>query len=355
MSSDYTAIETDIATTTQIDGYSAGYVDGAASGGGSGPVSTSAPTDTGSTDVGSVRTGTAGTWSGNGSITYTYQRYRDGVAISGATSLTYTLVLADAGTVHTFAVTATDADGSATREVSTLIPSISYLIDLLTDAPYATENAGTLSSGDHASGTLAAGAAQTIPQGYTRFWRFDTNALKLTDKILQTLVQAQFPAVLTGKNGLAYAIFVCDSDGTGTGADGMPTQWSEVGAVIGPVSYVVSTGTQRDALILATAGATDVALGPTGIAAARRMMMDYQWRSSNAPGAESNDWRAFWRDETGAYVHTRGDTATRTFNTNAPLAVAVCIWRYDTVAAGGEAFSLDHLFATVATDALAVP
>jgi len=124
--SEYTAIETDKQVTSIIDGYDSGYAAGVAAGGGgggggsgSGPVNTAAPTDTGSTDVGSVRTGTTGTWTGNGTITYAYQRYRDGVAISGATSLTYTLVAADAGTLHTLRVTATDADGSAVRETST--------------------------------------------------------------------------------------------------------------------------------------------------------------------------------------------------------------------------------------------
>jgi hypothetical protein len=58
-----------------------------------GPTSLTAPVVTGGTDEGDLLTTTDGTWTG--SPTFEYQWFRNGVAISGATSNTYTLVLAD--------------------------------------------------------------------------------------------------------------------------------------------------------------------------------------------------------------------------------------------------------------------
>ena len=76
------------------------------------PVNTVRPAISGSARRGSTLTGTAGTWSGIGN-TYAYQWQRDGVNISGATSLTYTLGVADVGAVVRLLVTADNPEGSA--------------------------------------------------------------------------------------------------------------------------------------------------------------------------------------------------------------------------------------------------
>ena len=60
------------------------------------------PTISGTQRVGQTLTATAGTW-GPGTVTLTYQWYRAGTAISGATASTYTLTTSDLGktlTVH---------------------------------------------------------------------------------------------------------------------------------------------------------------------------------------------------------------------------------------------------------------
>jgi hypothetical protein len=75
------------------------------------PVSTSAPTVTGTPTVGSVITCTPGGW-GNNPTAFAYQWLRNGTAISGQTGTTYTVVTADEGTSLTCAVTATDAAGA---------------------------------------------------------------------------------------------------------------------------------------------------------------------------------------------------------------------------------------------------
>lgn len=79
------------------------------------PVNTVAPSISGATPVGSTLTCTVGTWQSDRPITATsYQWRRAGVAISGATSATYTTVTADNGNAITCAVTRTSTAGSTT-------------------------------------------------------------------------------------------------------------------------------------------------------------------------------------------------------------------------------------------------
>ncbi|MDO9407577.1 hypothetical protein [Patulibacter sp.] len=77
------------------------------------PVNTARPGIQGTTVVGNTLTGTQGSFS-NTPTGYAYQWRRDGAAITGATGTTYALVAADAGRTISFAVTATNAGGSAT-------------------------------------------------------------------------------------------------------------------------------------------------------------------------------------------------------------------------------------------------
>lgn len=56
--------------------------------------------------------------------TLAYQWKRDGTNIAGATSATYTLVLADSGTKTTCAVTATNAGGSTTLTTPEIGPVV---------------------------------------------------------------------------------------------------------------------------------------------------------------------------------------------------------------------------------------
>lgn len=85
-------------------------------GGGSGtaPELTVAPAITGTAEVGQVLTLDDGTFTGTAPITYLYQWFSGGVAISGATSATYTPVAGDVGNIITGRVTAMNPYGSAT-------------------------------------------------------------------------------------------------------------------------------------------------------------------------------------------------------------------------------------------------
>lgn len=77
------------------------------------PANTVAPAITGTATVGQVLTGSTGTWTGRETPVLTRQWKRAGVAISGATAGTYTLVVADQGNVITVTVTGTNWAGAA--------------------------------------------------------------------------------------------------------------------------------------------------------------------------------------------------------------------------------------------------
>lgn len=83
------------------------------------PVNTVAPTISGTTQQGQTLTGSTGAWGGS-PTSYAFQWQRcdpnglNCVAIAGATSPSYTLVLADVGSTVKVAVTATNAQGATT-------------------------------------------------------------------------------------------------------------------------------------------------------------------------------------------------------------------------------------------------
>lgn len=81
--------------------------------GGNPPVLTVAPAITGTAEVGETLTSNNGTFTGDATITYTYQWFAGGVAISGATSSTLVLASAQLGKVITVRVTATNSSGTA--------------------------------------------------------------------------------------------------------------------------------------------------------------------------------------------------------------------------------------------------
>ena len=79
------------------------------------PNNTIPPILSGTFEVGEIVSCSNGTWTGTTPITYSYQWKLDGVDIGGATSSTYTIVLADDTKTLTCLVTATNAAGSASQ------------------------------------------------------------------------------------------------------------------------------------------------------------------------------------------------------------------------------------------------
>ena len=94
----------------------------------SAPVNTVAPVVSGTATVGQTLSSTTGTWTGAPDPTFGYQWQRAGSNIGGATSSTYTLVNADAGSAIRCVVTATNvvsavsANSNATSAVAAIAP-----------------------------------------------------------------------------------------------------------------------------------------------------------------------------------------------------------------------------------------
>jgi len=82
------------------------------------PVNTVAPVASGTATVGQTLSVTNGTWTGGGSIAYTYVWERNGSPIALATASTYLLDVADLGATITATVTATNAAGASSPAVS---------------------------------------------------------------------------------------------------------------------------------------------------------------------------------------------------------------------------------------------
>lgn len=81
--------------------------------GGVAPAMTVAPAITGIAEVGETLTASTGTFTGDATITYAYQWFAGGVAISGATASTFDLTSAQLGKVINVRVAATNDSGTA--------------------------------------------------------------------------------------------------------------------------------------------------------------------------------------------------------------------------------------------------
>jgi hypothetical protein len=86
----------------------------------SAPANTIAPVINGTTTLGSVLTSTTGTWTGNPSPTFSFEWTRNGLAILGATSSTYTLVIADSNANINCYVDAENVLGTITQISNTI-------------------------------------------------------------------------------------------------------------------------------------------------------------------------------------------------------------------------------------------
>lgn len=119
--STYSLVSADLSATITVDvtGSLSGNLPVTKSSAGLGPVVAAAivtqgtPIITGTAQVGNVLTASAGTWESG--LNFAYQWRRNGVAISGATSLTYNLVATDLGTTITLSVTGSNTFATATK------------------------------------------------------------------------------------------------------------------------------------------------------------------------------------------------------------------------------------------------
>ncbi len=158
------------------------------------PVSTTAPSFTGAAQRGAVLTGSQGAWNGVGNAyTYQWQRSADATAwtnITGATSLTYAVQVADEADFVRLSVSVTNPDGSATASSS---PSTV----VVASAPANTavpEILGTVARSAGVSATVGAwsGAGNT----YTCRWQRSADATTWTN--------------IPGATSFSYTVAVAD-------------------------------------------------------------------------------------------------------------------------------------------------
>jgi Ig domain of plant-specific actin-binding protein len=136
-----------------------------------GPLATGLPAIAGTLQRGAKLTASAGSWTGSGTITYTYQWYRcDGVgahcsAIRGARRGTYTQVAADVGHTLGLTVHATDATGT-TVAYAPLAGTIAGTGDLAASAQPTVTGAATVA----ATLKVGQGAWTTTPSSFAYGW-----------------------------------------------------------------------------------------------------------------------------------------------------------------------------------------
>ena len=129
------------------------------------PVNTVAPVISGRNIEGYVLTATPGTWTD--AATVTGQWYRAGVAISGATFLTYQNVLADVGSIITYVETGTSVDAlTDTATSNSLAATISGVILRVANRLTAAD----MSAWALSTYSVAADAYPTTRGGYTFGW-----------------------------------------------------------------------------------------------------------------------------------------------------------------------------------------
>jgi fibronectin type 3 domain-containing protein len=266
-----------VITTTNLDGTSTVASAPTATVPSAAPVSTAAPTVTGTSRRGFILTAAPGTWSGIGNVlAYQWQRSTDNgnswSSIAGATSTTYTLGVGDEGAIVRVLVTASNADGTVsaasnpTGAVGTSPPSNNSLPTIRGIA----QRGNTLSS--------TTGAWAGTGNTFTLQWQRSADSGATWTNI-------------TGATGTIYAIQAADEGDvlrlalTAANPDGSASAASPASATViasPPVNTAppVVTGTpQRTATLSTTSGGW----GGAGVT------VSYQWQRSSDSGTTWTD------------------------------------------------------------------
>ena len=169
VAADYDAvIDCVVTATNSLDSASADSNDTGAIAG-LAPTNDTAPSIAGDDGLGDTLTRTAGSWSGTPTPSVSGQWRRNGVAISGETGATYTIVAADSGASIDYIETATNAEGSATQDSNDITvqtfasPTIGAGLSI----------AGTEEVGETLTATAAAVTGNPTP---VRTWQWQRSA-----------------------------------------------------------------------------------------------------------------------------------------------------------------------------------
>ena len=239
------------------------------------PVNTTAPTISPSTtpNVGDTLSLTGGAWTGYGSTT-TYQWKRGGTAISGATTATYTLVVADAGHTITCSITRTNICGTATV-TTTATPAVTNLLSANTALP-------TLNSTLPFTGlvlTCSPGTWNSYPSSYAYQWKRSGVAISGATVSTYTVVSGDVGSTIscavtaTNVAGTSESVSTSESSAV-TAAAVSPIQGSIASGLIAHWSLDEASGTRFESTsnginltAYANGGAITNATGKFGMAA----------------------------------------------------------------------------------------
>ncbi|WP_221234700.1 hypothetical protein [Sphingomonas aerophila] len=243
------------------------------------PSNTSAPTITGTPQQGQTLSALSGSWSGT-SPTYAYQWLRNGTAITGATSQTYTLVAADVGTAVSVRVTASNSAGNATA-ISAATGSVSALVVAPANT-VAPSISGTAQQGQVL--TASPGTWSGTSPSYAYAWLRNGTAISGATSSTYTLVAADVGTTIqvrvTASNSAGNATATSASTSSVAAAPATPptytygqlgvspqafTQGAAAGTVIGTISgkTIGSTITVSDPRLSVSSDGTQLLVGLT--------------------------------------------------------------------------------------------
>jgi hypothetical protein len=256
------------------------------------PVNTVAPVISGTTTLGSVLTTTNGTWS-NSPTSYTYKWRRGAAIISGATSSTYTLVIADSNASITSEVTAINASGS-TPATSNAITAQTYTAPANTVAPVIS---GTTTLGSTLTSTTGTWTGNPSPTYAYQWKRGATNIGTNSSTYVLVLADsaAAITCVVTATNALGSSNATSN---TITAANYIP---------VNTVAPVISGATTLGSVLTSTTGTWSNS--PSSFA--------YQWkRGATNVGTNANTYTLVTADSNA--VMTCVVTATNAAGSSAP-------------------------------------
>jgi hypothetical protein len=193
----------------------------------SGPRNTVAPAAIGSAVQGGKLTATAGTWTGLGTIGYTYQWYRCDAAgahcssIHGATAGTYKVVVQDVSRTMALTVTAKDSAGKANAYASLVGPVVAAGASLIATAqPTVTGSGATGKPVSVSSGTWS-----PVATAYSYAWqRCNANGRICAPIIGATLATYTVVAADRGHQLLAIVQATSGSNSAKTFSKSLPAQ-----------------------------------------------------------------------------------------------------------------------------------
>jgi hypothetical protein len=226
-----------------------------------------APTITTQPSSSSVTSGNAASFSvaASGTATLTYQWRKDGAAISGATSSTYSISSTSTSDAGSYTVVVTNSAGSATSNAATLTVTAAATAPAITTQP----SASSVTAGSAASFSVA--ASGTAPLTYQ--WRKDGTAISGATSSTYSISSAA-----TSDAG-SYTVVVTNSAGSAT------SNAATLTVTAAATAPTITTQPSSSSVISGNAASFSVAASGTAT-------LTYQWRKDGAAisGATSSTY-----------------------------------------------------------------